>query len=219
MDRKEKNNNKKRSLRRKSLAVLVAISAVLIINTQTTLATLPSSVGSTMITTNSQLADQSEAGLKISKASKPLLLPVSSFGDSSPINSSGTCGVDVGTSILKCPNDEGIMGMLLEISQFVFAGVGILCLIGISIGGIIYATAGGDTSKTKQGISYIVNALIALAVFVFLFVLLNFMVPGGFFNNAGLDTGAADPVYDPTNTNPGTGGGKCGGVGQPVCAE
>lgn len=99
------------------------------------------------------------------------------------------CGVKSGTSIIKCESGENpIQGMLLYFSRFALAGVGVLCIIGIGIGGIIYATAGGDTGKTKQGIQYIVNAVIALVIFAFLAVILNFMVPGGFWNNAGLDS-------------------------------
>lgn len=111
---------------------------------------------------------------------------------------SGTCGVGKGTSVFQCPaggTNDNITKMILEVSKFIFGGVGVLCVIGISMGGIIYVTAGGDTSKTKQGIGYIINAVIGLVIFIFLFVLLNFLVPGGFFNNAGLDpTGNQTPA-------------------------
>lgn len=107
------------------------------------------------------------------------------------VTEANTCGVTTGTSVFQCSatsTSDNITKMVLEVSNAVFAGVGALCVIGISLGGIIYATAGGDTSKTKQGIGYIVNAAIGLALFLFSFVLLNFLVPGGFFNNAGFDT-------------------------------
>lgn len=131
----------------------------------------------------------------------------------------GTCGVGVGTSVLKCSGsgEDNITNMILEISNFVFAGVGVLCLFGIAVGGIVYASAGGDAGKTKQGISYIVNAVIGLAIFLFLFVLLNYLVPGGFFNNAGFDTDSSGggapaevPYDDPRD---------CGGPGEPQCMQ
>ena len=99
----------------------------------------------------------------------------------------GDCGVQGGTSVIKCGDGDPLQEMILYFTNFFFAGVGVVSIIGIIIGGVVYITAGGDASKTKQGITYITNAVIALVVFIFLFMLLNFMVPGGFFNNAGFE--------------------------------
>lgn len=113
----------------------------------------------------------------------------------------GECGVKNGTNLIKCdPKDNAMQSMILQFTNAFFAGVGILCVFGIVMGGIIYITAGGDASRTKQGITYIVNAVIGLVIFIFLFMLLNFMVPGGFFNNAGFEP--ADPPVNIDNTDP-----------------
>lgn len=102
--------------------------------------------------------------------------------------SSGSSCAGTTTSVISCDSESnGIQAMLLQFTNFFFAGVGVLCVIGVVLGGIVYITAGGDTGRTKQGITYIVNSVIGLVIFIFLFMLLNFLVPGGFFNNAGFD--------------------------------
>lgn len=113
-------------------------------------------------------------------------------------NGGGDCGVQGGTSVIKCGDGDPLQEMILYFTSFFFAGVGVVSIIGIIIGGVVYITAGGDAAKTKQGITYIVNAVIALVVFIFLFMLLNFLVPGGFFNNAGFEAEPSSPgVTDP----------------------
>lgn len=62
------------------------------------------------------------------------------------------------------------------------AGVGIAVVGGIVWGGIIYTTAQGNASQTQKGISVIVNAVIGLFLFLFMFAIINFLVPGGLFS-------------------------------------
>lgn len=121
-------------------------------------------------------------------------------GGNTTTNGGGDCGVQGGTSVIKCGDGDPLQEMILYFTNFFFAGVGVVSIIGIIIGGVVYITAGGDASKTKQGITYITNAVIALVVFIFLFMLLNFMVPGGFFNNAGFE--AEPPPSNIDNIDP-----------------
>lgn len=57
--------------------------------------------------------------------------------------------------------------------------VGLAVVIGILIGGIEYIGSAGDPAKAAKGKDHIWNAIIALIVYLFLFALLNFLIPGG----------------------------------------
>jgi hypothetical protein len=61
------------------------------------------------------------------------------------------------------------------------AAVGLIVVIMIIIGGIQYASAGGDSKKVADAKARITNALIALLTFIFLFAVLQWLVPGGLF--------------------------------------
>lgn len=94
------------------------------------------------------------------------------------------CG-DLQTSgIIKCntDTDNPILGLLLEIINFLAVGVGIAVVGGIVWGGMLYASSNGDSSKAKQGITTIVNSVLGLLLFMFTYALINFLVPGGLFN-------------------------------------
>jgi hypothetical protein len=58
-------------------------------------------------------------------------------------------------------------------------GVGIAVVIGIVLGGITYAMSDGDAGKAKEGQEIIVNAVIGLFLFIFLYAAANFLIPGG----------------------------------------
>lgn len=70
---------------------------------------------------------------------------------------------------------------LLAIFNFLAVGVGIIVTGGIVFGAIQYTTANGNASQTQQGITVIVNSVIGLLLFIFMFAILNFLVPGGLF--------------------------------------
>lgn len=92
------------------------------------------------------------------------------------------CG-NVSTNIISCSNSNGdpVSSLLLDIINFLAVGVGIAVVGGIIWGGMLYASSNGDSSKTKQGISVIVNAVIGLLLFIFMYAFLNYLVPGGLF--------------------------------------
>lgn len=64
------------------------------------------------------------------------------------------------------------------------AAVGLVVVIGIIYGAIEYITSAGDPQKASSGKKHIMNALIGLAAFLFLYAFLQFIVPGGLFNGA-----------------------------------
>ena len=62
------------------------------------------------------------------------------------------------------------------------AGIGILAVGGIVYGGILYASAGDKAEQTKKAIGVITNVVIGIAAYGLMYVLLNFLIPGGVFN-------------------------------------
>lgn len=57
--------------------------------------------------------------------------------------------------------------------------VGVAVVISIVIGGIQYASSAGDPQAASAAKNRIRNALIALVTFIFLYGLINFLIPGG----------------------------------------
>jgi Na+/phosphate symporter len=59
--------------------------------------------------------------------------------------------------------------------------VGVIVVIMIIVGGIQYSAAGDDPQKVAAAKSKITNALLALFLFIFMYALLQWLVPGGIF--------------------------------------
>lgn len=74
-----------------------------------------------------------------------------------------------------------IFSILIVIINFLAVGVGVAVVGGIVWGAFLYITANGNSGKTQEGVSVIINAVIGLVVFAFLFAAVNFLVPGGLF--------------------------------------
>lgn len=91
---------------------------------------------------------------------------------------------DIETSIVDCNTKGGnpITGLLLQIVNFLAVGVGIAVVGGIIWGGMVYASSNGDASKVQQAKMIIVNAVVGLLLFFFMYALINYLVPGGLFN-------------------------------------
>jgi hypothetical protein len=63
--------------------------------------------------------------------------------------------------------------------NFLAALVGVAVTISIVVGGIQYASSAGDPQAAAAAKARIRNAIIALITFIFLYALLNFLIPGG----------------------------------------
>jgi hypothetical protein len=99
-----------------------------------------------------------------------------------------TCG-GVQTSIIECKQGADaktaetspIWGVMLIVLNIMTAGVGVLAVGGIVYGAILYASAGDKAEQTKKAISIITNVVIGIVAYGLMYVLLNFLVPGGVF--------------------------------------
>jgi hypothetical protein len=63
--------------------------------------------------------------------------------------------------------------------KFLSVGVGVVVLAMIIVGAIQYTTSGGNPQAVADGRKKIMNAILALVIYAFLFAFLNFLIPGG----------------------------------------
>lgn len=69
--------------------------------------------------------------------------------------------------------------------KFMAALAGVAVVISIVVGGIQYASAGGDSGKVNAARERIQKAIIALLAFLFLLAFINWIIPGGINGNGG----------------------------------
>jgi hypothetical protein len=72
--------------------------------------------------------------------------------------------------------------VLLYIINTLSVGVGVVIVGSIVWQSIQYASANGSNEKVKSAKNGITNAIIALLLFISMYSLLNFIIPGGIFN-------------------------------------
>ncbi len=90
------------------------------------------------------------------------------------------CG-GASTAILECPDSDdgsGIYHILNLVIDILVVGAGILGVIGISVSGIQYLSAGGNEEKTRKAKRRIFEIIIGLALFVVMYALLKWLLPG-----------------------------------------
>ncbi len=100
-------------------------------------------------------------------------VPCPTTGDThdSAIGSGNCSKVDQGCDLIS--------KYLQPFINFLAALVGVVVVISVVIGGIQYSTSAGDPQKASAARARIRNAIIALITFIFLYGLLNFLIPGG----------------------------------------
>lgn len=79
----------------------------------------------------------------------------------------------------SCLQTNPIFTILIIGVRFLSAGVGIAVVGGIVWGGIVYLTARENAGQVQKAIGIITNALIALLVYLLMFAIINFLIPGG----------------------------------------
>lgn len=92
----------------------------------------------------------------------------------------------VETSILGnggqvCDNSgkgESVLNILNTIVDIMTVGVGVLGIIGITIVGIQYLTAGGSEEKTRKAKRRMFEIVIGLVAYVLVYALLKWLMPG-----------------------------------------
>ncbi len=88
---------------------------------------------------------------------------------------------DGSTDPEKCLKDNPLVRWTLFGINLLAAGVGVVVVIMIIIGGIQYASAGPNPQAVYAAKQKIANAVIALLAFFFLYAFLQYLIPGGVF--------------------------------------
>lgn len=84
--------------------------------------------------------------------------------------------------IQDCLKNNPVSEKLRLIVNALSAGVGVVVVAMIIVGGIQYIMAGDNPNATAEAKKRITNALIALVAFLFVGAFLQWLVPGGLFN-------------------------------------
>ncbi|MGD8373764.1 MAG: furin-like repeat-containing protein [Candidatus Woesebacteria bacterium] len=72
-----------------------------------------------------------------------------------------------------------IVVWLKAILRFLAGGVGIAVVGGIVYGGILRLTAQGNAAQAQKSTTVIINSVIALILFILMYAILNWVIPGG----------------------------------------
>ncbi len=99
--------------------------------------------------------------------------------DSCPDNQ-GDCAEKTAYTFAGCgSSDVGLKCLFVEIIKFLSIGVGIAVVAGIAVGGVTYSLAQGNPAGAQKGITIITNAIVGLVLYLLMFALLQFLIPGG----------------------------------------
>lgn len=82
-----------------------------------------------------------------------------------------------------CINDNYLVIMAKWAINILSAAVGVVAVGVIVMAGIQYSSSAGDPGKTAIAKKRIVNAIIALVAFMFLYIGLQWLIPGGLFGS------------------------------------
>jgi len=118
-----------------------------------------------------------------------LAAPSPNAADNADAQAGGKGGTTCGgakVAILSCTQgagtttkDNGVWALLVLTLQILTAAVGIVAVGGIAYGAALYASSGDKPEQAKQGMQFIRNVVIGLVAYGLMFVVLNFIIPGG----------------------------------------
>lgn len=97
-----------------------------------------------------------------------------------PVDQGGTRCVPINersTDITQNP----IFFYLRAFLIFIAGGVGLAVTGGIVGGSYLYISARGNAGQAQKGQDMIVNSVIGLLLFIFMYAILQFLIPGGIF--------------------------------------
>jgi hypothetical protein len=77
--------------------------------------------------------------------------------------------------------NNGVWKILIFALKIMTAGVGVLGVAGIVYGAVLYTTAADKAEQTKKAIGIITNVVIGIIAYALMYLVLNFLIPGGIF--------------------------------------
>lgn len=84
----------------------------------------------------------------------------------------------LGDSACDCGHGESIIGILNLIVNIMTIGIGVLGVIGITVVGLQYLTAGGNEEKTRKAKRRMFEIVIGIIAYVIMYSVLNWLIPG-----------------------------------------
>lgn len=88
-----------------------------------------------------------------------------------------------------CANSEGkdisknsVWLLLILALNILTAGIGVAAVAGVVYAAVLYTTAADSAEKVKKSKDILVQIAWGVVLYGFMFVLLNFLIPGGIFN-------------------------------------
>lgn len=106
--------------------------------------------------------------------SKPKPAPAKKKPKPKPAPKKTACNLTAGCDLIKTYINPFI--------NFLSIAFGLIAVISIIIGGIQYSASQGDPQKSAQAKTRISNTMLAIFAYLFLYVLLQFLIPGGLFH-------------------------------------
>jgi len=99
-----------------------------------------------------------------------------------PVTTSSACqNTSTATQLNNCVSQSPLVRDIQKIVNFLSAGIGVVVIGVIILGGIQYSMAGDNSQAVGAAKQRIINGLIALVAFIFMFAFLNWLLPGGAF--------------------------------------
>jgi hypothetical protein len=93
-------------------------------------------------------------------------------------------GVQISVNVECAGGDNPILSYLGGVVNFLAAGVGVVVVAMVTLAGVQYITSHGDPQKVSAAKSRLVNAMIGLISFIFLYAFLQWLIPGGLFGGS-----------------------------------
>lgn len=85
------------------------------------------------------------------------------------------------TTILKCDKKDPIIDLAKNVIFILTGGIGVVAVGAIIYGAILYSSSGATPDSMKKAKDMWLNIAIGLALFAFMVVIINFLIPGGVF--------------------------------------
>lgn len=79
-------------------------------------------------------------------------------------------------------DQSAVWAILILVLNILTAAVGVAAVGGIVYGAVLYSSAGDKADQTKKAISVITNVVIGIVAYAFMYLILNFLIPGGIFS-------------------------------------
>lgn len=94
----------------------------------------------------------------------------------------GNCAKKTSFSFCGRTTSVGISCLFTTILNFMSITVGIAVVGGVTAGGIMYSASGGNPGRKAQGTKIIGNSIIGLVIYLLLWAIVQFLIPGGVFS-------------------------------------